>query len=500
MKPNILLIVADDMGYGDFGAFNYGASKTPNLDALMRESVCLTQHYSASALCAPARAALMTGRYPHRTGVIDTIAAGEMDCLATRETTMADIFKVAGYTTGLVGKWHCGCIQPKYHPTARGFDEFVGFQGGNTDYYDWRFDFNGIMKDADGRYATDLFTDEAVSFLKRHSAAQKQKPFFLHLAYNAPHGPFQAPEEEVKPFLEDGRFNLGVSHIYAMIKKMDDGIGRVIETLDKQGLRENTIVLFTSDNGPQFSGRDEWCIERFNCGFRGSKGSVHEGGIRVPLMMRWPAGLDGNRHYHDFVHFTDWMPTLAAAAAVDIPNELHLDGQNVLPALRGESNSSLNPKRFWQWSRGVPSLSHNAAMRDGFWKLVVPGDVSVNSFDGWRADLNAVRGIRKGEFHLDRAPDAVGYPAWLDEPQGKPMLFNLSFDPLEKTDCADLHPERVSTMMCELENWFEDVERDRTSIPDRQHRTAAGMRAVRQDIISDSGHISSGKVLKKLGS
>ena len=473
-RPNVVFILADDMGYGDFACFNYGASKTPNLDALLRESVCLTQHYSASALCAPARAGLMTGRYPHRTGVIDTIAAGEMDCMATRETTMADVFKSAGYATGLVGKWHCGCIQQKYHPNARGFDEFAGFQGGGTDYYKWRFDYNGTIKEADGRYSTDVFAEEACSFIKRHA----NEPFFLHLAFNAPHGPFQAPEEEVAPFLESGMFNKGVSHIYAMIKRMDTGIGRVLETLDREGLRENTIVIFTSDNGPQFSGKDEWRIERFNCGFRGSKGSVHEGGIRVPLLIRWPAGLDGNRHYHDLVHFVDWLPTLAAATGIDFTESLPLDGQNVLPALRGESSAALSPKRFWQWSRGVPTLTHNAAMRDGSWKLVVPGDVSANVFDGWRDVLKASCAIRSNpEDFPDGAPDAMGHPVFLDEPAQTPQLFNLASDPSEKTDLAGEQQERVSRMMVELENWFEDVERDRRSIADRQYRNADEMRA-----------------------
>ena len=471
--PNILFILADDMGYGDFACFNYGASKTPHLDALLKESVCLTQHYSASALCAPARAALMTGRYPHRTGVIDTIAAGEMDCLATRETTIADIFKSAGYVTGLVGKWHCGCIQQKYHPNSRGFDEFAGFQGGNIDYYNWRFDYNGTIKKADGRYSTDVFSDEAVSFIKRHSS----EPFFLHLAFNAPHGPLQAPEEEVAPFLADGRFNLGVSHIYGMIKRMDTGIGKVLETLEKEGLKDNTIVIFTSDNGPQFSGQGEWRIERFNCGFRGSKGSVHEGGIRVPLLIRWPAGLEGNRQYHDFAHFTDWLPTLAAAADIPIPPGLCLDGQNILPALRGDGPSILNPRRFWQWTRGVPTLTHNAAMRDGFWKLVVPGDVSANSFDGWRQDLRKSCDLRQHpENYPDGAPDAVGHPMFLDEPAQTPLLFNLSSDPLEKNNLAENHPDRVRTMMRDLETWFADVERDRRTIPDRQYRDANDMR------------------------
>ena len=388
-------------------------------------------------------------------------------------TRVKCITRSAGYATGLIGKWHCGRALDKYHPNARGFDEFAGFQGGRSPYFDWRINYNGTHKDADGRYLTDVFTDEAAGFIERH----RDKSFFLHLAYNAPHGPFEAPEEEVQPFLERGSLNKGVSHIYAMIKRMDEGIGRVLETLKKQGLRENTIVIFTSDNGPQFSGQDDWRIERFNCGFRGSKGSVHEGGIRVPLLIRWPAGLTGGRHYHDLVHLTDWLPTLAAAAGVDVPGELALDGQNVLPALRGEGNAVLDPKRFWQWSRGVPCLTHNAAMRDGDWKLVVPGDDSANSFEGWREDLRASGHVHSSpEAYRHGIPDAQGRPIFLDEPARTPELYNLAADPLEKQNLVEADPQRVSRMMGELEAWFEDVERDRQSIPDRQFRSAASMR------------------------
>jgi arylsulfatase A-like enzyme len=472
-SPNVIFILADDMGYGDFGCFNYGASHTPNLDSLLKESVCLTQHYSASALCAPARAALLTGRYPHRTGVIDTISPGEMSCMAERETTIADLFKGAGYATGLVGKWHCGDLLKKYHPLSRGFDEFTGFQAGNSPYFDWIIEKNGDMLKSDGRYLTDVFTEEAVDYIDRHS----EEPFFMHLAYNAPHGPLQAREEDLQPFLESRKFNLGVSHIYAMIKRLDDGVGRVIEALDKNGLRENTILIFTSDNGPQFSGQDEWRIERFNCGFRGSKGSVHEGGIRVPLLLRWPEGVDGNRHYHDLVHFTDWLPTLCDACNVPIPKDLFIDGQNVLPALRGEGNCSLDSIRFWQWSRGVPTITHNAAMRDGQWKLVVPGGEIANSFEGWRDDLNMSGQMRKNPHgFINGHPDATGVPIFLKEEPETPLLFNLSSDPLEMTDLSSKEPQKVSKMMSALENWFDDVEKDRHSIPDRQCRIAADMR------------------------
>ena len=240
-RPNILIIVADDMGYGDFGVFNDGLSCTPTLDQLLTESVCLTQHYSASPVCAPARAALLTGRYPHRTGAIDTLEGRGLDRLALREITIADLFQRAGYTTGLVGKWHLGALDPRYHPNARGFDEFVGFRGGWQDYYQWRLNRNDRYFEADGRYLTDVLTDKAVAFIERH----RREPFLLHLAYNAPHFPFQAPEEELHPFVETGAFTTAVSTVYAMIARMDLGISRLLESLDRLSLAENTIVLFT---------------------------------------------------------------------------------------------------------------------------------------------------------------------------------------------------------------------------------------------------------------
>ena len=192
-RPNIVLILADDMGYGDFSAFNGGLSRTPALDALLDESMCLTQQYTASPICSPSRAALMTGRYPHRTGSIDTLHFRGLDRLALRETTLADVLGMAGYVTGLIGKWHLGDFDKRYHPNVRGFDEVVTFSGGSQDYYDWRLEYNDLVKRADGRYLTDVFTEEAVKFIERH----KDEPFFLYVPYNAPHGPLQAPEEEV---------------------------------------------------------------------------------------------------------------------------------------------------------------------------------------------------------------------------------------------------------------------------------------------------------------
>ncbi len=455
-RPSIVLILVDDMGYGDFGIFNDGLSHTPTLDQLAGESVCLTQHYAGSCVCAPSRAALITGRYPHRTGAIDTLEGRGLDRLALRERTIGDLFQAAGYVTGFIGKWHLGALDPRYHPNARGFDEFVGFRGGWQDYYRWRLDYNGAVREADGRYLTDVFTDEAVQFIGRHS----DEPFLLHLNYNAPHGPFQAPDEEVAPFRESGKFTTGVSTIYGMIQCMDRGVQRVLAELECRGIADNTIVLFTSDNGPQFGGKGDMCTTRFNCNFNGAKGNVYEGGIRVPMLVRWPAGLDGGRHFHEMVHFMDWLPTLLAAADLEPPQELNLDGDNVLPVLRG-AGGEVNSRRFWQWNRYTPVGSSNAAMRDGEWKLVRPRIAETMIVA--EPDLAMDRALK---YEPDKFTDICRDPEPVRElsPPPPPQLFNIERDPLEQDNRAEAEPERTGKMLRELETWFEQVEAERRSI------------------------------------
>jgi len=455
-RPNILFILADDMGYGDFSLFNKELSHTPALDQLTREGICLTQHYAGSPVCAPSRASLITGRYPHRTGAIDTLEGRGLDRLSLKEVTLANVLKSEGYTTGIIGKWHLGALDSRYHPNARGFDEFVGFRGGWQDYYRWRLDYNGVFRKADGRYLTDVFTEEAIKFLRRH----KDEPFFLHLTYNAPHFPLQVPEEEVKPFLEKGKFTRGVCLIYGMIQRMDRGIGHILEELRTLKLEKNTIILFTSDNGPQFGGEGQMCTTRFNYDFRGCKGNVYEGGIRVPMILRWLDGFDGGKYVDEMIHFVDWFPTLFAACGLKVPKNIKLDGQNMLPILQGEKKRH-QKKRFWQWNRYTPILTSNAAMRDGDWKLVrppIPETLFVSPAD---ADMD-----RALKYEPEKFNDICRDP----EPERKipsppaAQLFNLAGDPFEERDLAPEYPEKAERMLRELERWFEEVERERRTI------------------------------------
>ncbi|TDD71014.1 arylsulfatase [Jiangella aurantiaca] len=449
--PNIVVILADDMGFGDFGSFNGGINSTPELDDLAAASLVLTQHYSASPVCAPARAALLTGRYPQRTGVIDTLEARGTDRLGLGEVTLADVLNRHGYRTGIVGKWHSGAVGAAYGPTRRGFDEFTGFRGGWQDYWDWSLEADDEGRvTADGRYLTDVLADEAVGFIRRNAA----RPFFLHVAFNAPHFPFQAPEELVARHRAPGRTEV-VATIYAMLEIMDRGVGLIRQALADAGLSERTILLFSSDNGPDHGGVGERSAARFNAGLAGSKQHVYDGGIRVPAIMHWP-GVIAPGTSDRFVHLTDWFPTLLAVAGVPASAGPPLDGHDVSPLLRGEAPADV--PRFWQWTRYRPMRESNAAMRDGRWKLVrpaLPGTLDLRPEDEL-VDIDIKR-------HPGRYPDVDDTDAPLHAGPEPPSarLFDLESDLGESRDVAADHPDVVARMQAELDRWFEDVERDR---------------------------------------
>jgi arylsulfatase A len=452
-RPNVVVIVADDMGYGDLGLFNGGRSRTHHLDAIAQDGVCLTQCYSGSPVCAPSRATLLTGRYPQRTGSIDTLHGRGLDRIGLREVTIADCFRAGGYRTGLVGKWHNGALDARYHPNARGFDEFAGFCGGLSDYYDYALDLNGSEAEGDGRYLTDVFTELSVDFIRRHAA----EPFLLVVAYNAPHFPMQAPQELVDSYVAAGE-TLGAALTYAMVEAMDQGVGRIDATLHDLGLVENTIVVFTSDNGPYLGEVLGISLDRFNYGWRGAKHYVFEGGIRVPALVRWPAALEGGRTLSQMIHFADWLPTLTAAAGVPPPGGVELDGDDVRGVLAGES-TDVEQRRFWQCNRYAPRIEGNSAMRDGDWKLVrpsIPELMVVTERD--RAIDRALNHREPGR--ITSVDDSPLPELELEQPPA-PLLFDLSTDPFEQRDLAPEHPEPVRRMSAELHRWFESVERDR---------------------------------------
>ncbi len=448
--PNIIHILVDDLGYGDFSCFNNGLNLTPNLDQFIEESTCLSQHYTSSPVCNPSRASLLTGRYPHRTGSIDTLEWWGLERLDLNETTIANILQSKGYTTGLIGKWHLGAFDKRYKPECRGFDEAVCFRGGMHDYFNWRLESGDRVLRSDGRYLTDYWTDEAIEFTQRH----RKQPFYLHLTYNAPHTPLQAPEEDLKLFEDREDLTDAVKVLYAMIHRLDQNVGRLLDKIKELGLKENTLIIFSSDNGPQFGGTGSECLDRFNCNLHGSKGSTYEGGIRVPAIVRWPAGLDSKNNIQShFFHMTDWLPTILSMVGIETPKHLKIDGIDQTEVLHGNSNPH-NPMRCWQWNRYTPNIEYNAAIRDGDWKLVRPfvpeafevPDIKWLDVSMYEPEYFETNGIRTGPY-----PD-VQFPA------PPPVeLYNLKLDPLESVNLAKQEPQIVSRLETELHNWFEDV-------------------------------------------
>jgi arylsulfatase A len=420
-QPNVLLILADDMGVGDVATFNGGLNRTPNLDELIREGLWFERAYSASPVCAPARAALLTGRYPHRTGVVSLTlnTEPELTRLKRDELTLADVFAANGYRTGLIGKWHTG-LGEGYGPIARGFQEMAVFHGSDRGgYHRYILHTDDRMADEpkpQETYLTDELNQRAIAFVKRNA----DKPFFLHLAHYAPHRPLEAPEEKVQHYLKAG-FDKDTATVYAMIEIMDRGIGELLRELDALGLRDRTLVIFASDNGP-----DPLVSPRFNHDLRGTKYEVYEGGLRVPFVVRHPGTIKPGNISHP-VHFTDLLPTLVEVCGLQHQPKLPLDGRSFASLLTGKG-TPLTGTRFWQWNRAEPNYTHNAAMRDGPWKLVKPF-VTKNKITG--------------DSH---APH---------------VLYHLDDDPRETTDLAGNHPSRLEAMRDSLDEWLREVERDR---------------------------------------
>jgi arylsulfatase A len=455
-QPNVVLIVADDLGYGDIGHFNGGTTDTPTLDRLLAEGVSLSQHYSSSPVCAPARASLLTGRYAQRTGAVDTLEVRGLDRISLRERTIADHVRRSGYRTGLIGKWHNGALDERYHPRRRGFDEFVGFRGGWQDYDEWTIEKDGDPLRADGRYLTDVFATEAADFIRRH----RGEPFFLMVAFNAPHTPLQAPERWLERYRSVGGLTAAVTKLYGMVSALDRGVEEILDALARFGLESNTLVMFTSDNGPQFGGVGEGSTERFNCGFHGHKLLVFEGGIRVPMVLRWPGRLDAGTSSNGVVHMTDWLPTLARLVGADTDGGLPLDGVDRAD-LFGMPARSDDTLRFWQWNRYQPVLQSNAAVRDGDWKLVYPAIAETMTVAQADRDDDARYKTHPEEYRaiVTRTPE-LPVAGW-SEHASPPLLFNLRDDPAERRDLAGEEAPRVSRMVASLESWFEDVDADR---------------------------------------
>lgn len=363
--PNIVIILADDLGYGDVECFSPGSEAlTPEMDKLAKSGVRFTNAYVPSSICGPSRAAMMTGRYPQRFGFEDNIgpfrqSEETIPGIPLNEKIMPEYLKDLGYVTGLIGKWHLGDEVDNMYPNKRGFDEFFGFLGGASGYLIGNNPQRNLLRDGapvkqESEYLTDAFGREALTFLENH----KDEKFFLFLSFNAVHTPLKATEEDLEKF----------SHIYdekrrtmlAMNYAMDKNIGKVVNKLKELGLEENTLLIFYSDNGG-YPGKNH----SENTPFRGGKTEMWEGGVRIPFVMSWKGKIPSNVTYHKMISSIDILPTVLSFQNRLQFNFSNVDGVNLLPFINGEKTNSPHPILYWRQNR-------QWAIREDKWKLIKP--------------------------------------------------------------------------------------------------------------------------------
>jgi len=427
-RPNLVVVMADDMGYGDASCYGNTAFRTPHLDRLAAEGLLFTDFHSSGSVCSPTRAGLLTGRYQQRAGIPGVINAdpkvNRHHGLMSVEVTFAELLRAEGYRTAVFGKWHLG-YQKRFNPIHHGFERFRGYVSGNVDYIshfdrmgiaDW---WNGDRLVPEPGYSTHLITRHAVRFIKQHADRSGKKPFCLYVAHECPHSPYQGPGD--KPVRGPGRTKLkGTSRkdikvTYGqMMTEMDRGVGAITNALQETGIADRTLVLFFSDNGANRNGR--------NGPLRGFKGSVWEGGHRVPAIAWWPGTISPGRTTSTTAITLDVMPTLIELAGGRLPDGHRLDGTSLVNVLTGDKLIGKQPDHrtlFWAFGK-------RAAVRRGEWKLVVG--------------------------HL---------------PGGAIGLYNLKSDLGERTNLAVSEPDRVKALQAALSTWRADVTRGATRQPDQ---------------------------------
>lgn len=413
-KPNIIVIMSDDAGYADIGFSGNRLDKanfeTPNLDKLAASGVIFDQGYVSASVCSPSRAGMLTGRYQQRFGHEYNLPIvpepGDVEAfngLNVDELTMADHLKSAGYTTGLIGKWHLG-LAPQFHPNARGFDYFYGLLGGGRSYWEGKnqdTDYRRIYRNKTAEkyqgYLTDRLGEEAIQFIDDN----KQQPFFLFLSYTAVHAPMEAKPEHLKQFnhIKDKQRRT----LAAMTLSLDESVGEVMSALEDRDLIDNTLIVFLNDNGgPSDANYSS------NLPLVGIKGTLAEGGVRVPFTISWPGKIAAGSEYDKPVSALDILPTALAAADAKAQGEKKFDGVDLLPFINGEKNDAPHNTLFWK-----------------------------------RAAFAAVR---DGDFKLIRFPDR---PA---------VLYNIEQDPYEQKDLASTQPERVQKLLKKLFAWENELQ------------------------------------------
>lgn len=432
-RPNVIVVMTDDQGYGDLGIHGNPHVKTPHLDQFARDGVQFSRFY-CSPVCAPTRASLLTGRYYYRTGVIHTSRGGAK--MHGDEVTVAEWLGQSGYQTGIFGKWHLGDNYPM-RPQDQGFAETLVHRSGGIDqtpdkpnsYFDPRLWKNGKPVQSNG-YCTDVFFQAALEFIEAH----REQPFFCYIPTNAPHTPLQVADKFVQPYLDKG-LDETTARVYGMVENIDDNFGRLLDKLDELQLRRNTLLIFLTDNGPQQN--------RFNAGLRGRKSHTYEGGIRVPFFVQWPARCSGGRVIDRVAAHIDLLPTILDAATGSSATKVSsndgrsrsIDGVSLVPLLTGNPKSWPDRVLFFQCHRGLqPQSLQNCAVVTQQYKLVgSPGTFSRENF----------------QSETDR----------------KLELYDLQSDSGEKSDMASTIPSIKDRLVSAYHEWFSDVRSERNFTP-----------------------------------
>lgn len=426
-RPNIILVMTDDQGYGDLGCHGNPVLKTPHLDQFYSQAARFTE-FHVSPTCAPTRAALMTGRHEFRNGVTHTIQ--ERERLTLKATTIAQVLKAAGYSTGIFGKWHLG-DEADYQPGKRGFEEcFIHGAGGigqtyagscgdapGNSYFNPAILHNGVFEKTKG-YCTDVFFGQAMKWIGEQRQAdvspENRKPFFAYITPNAPHGPLDCPPEDEQKYA--GQVPPNVAKFFGMVTNIDDNFGRLLERLREWGLERDTLVIFMTDNGGTAG------VQIFNAGMRGAKATPYRGGTRVPAMWRWPGGFKGGVDIGKLTAQIDLFPTFAEIAGAKIPDQIKLDGRSLLPLLKDQS--ALWPDRtlithVGRWERGRAADSKYALC-----------------------------GVRNSRYHLVNAVSKG--QKW--------ELFDIENDPGEKRNIISSNPNVADELRNRLDVWWDEIQ------------------------------------------
>ncbi len=445
--PNILLIMADDLGYGDLGCYGSSSIQTPHLDSLAKQGMRFTDHYAGASVCSPSRVAFMTGRYPIRAGfnsvitptglpyskkymwhisklfnqlgAVDMGADSKFNGIRHKEVTLAEALKQAGYATGMSGKWHLGDLKtsPEFNPMYHGFDDFLGLNAANDEFPAALFDRDSMMTEDVGLeqdFLSRIFAERAISFIEKN----KTQPFFYFLSFTAPHLPL-VPSKRFKHTSKGG--------IYGdVVEEMDFYIGQVLETLEKEGVADNTIVVFTSDNGPWFKGSPGE--------YRGRKGQSFEGGYRVPFIVKWSEKIPPNSTCHAPIMNFDVYPTLLEIVGLELPQDRIIDGKSLYNLWTQQTNESPHDALF------LYHFDQVEAIRTGRWKFITTTNHYV-----WPILLD-----RK-----DLITNGLAEP-WFGRQY--PNLYDLEQDPSENYDLQHHYPQKVDSLAQKIEEWEKHIE------------------------------------------